>query len=893
MPASVGLDVSQGMAAAAFVQGVRQPKLVESPPAGEWPRAPVPALVFDASIRVGARPSDRIEARGETPVIGSGIDWPPSAGFDGGDACPRIPLALAIADVCRGLPHGSRVGWPVERNRDGTALRIMPEEAIGRFAAHVSDSRPWLPDSVPPKYVLAVPNAMPLRAMTGLIRASSGKIRLIWRPVASLIEALRVDESAFASVGEADHVLVLHVGIDGYEATLLHVIERERDRGPKLTVPGRPRFVDGLTNVAAPLGGILRRIADRRAFGTSVALGEAWARCWLHPHTRGDPQPSWPIGPWAAGDGSRDESGWGWFCRAVRSDVSASHRTEAMSFRERAVRMVRASKRVKAVVVTGDLVESMRDLVDAIVRDIGIRDAAVLGDAAVGRGAAIFGWREQAGWPTYLDYLPQLQLFAERNGEPEWNEVVRSDWIDAGEPFTETRSGFSLRRGSPGEVLRRVELAVSLEGEPHVKETQDRVEVPLHLAEREVKLSIQVEVQAASGEPRVTASTVDVPTPAQVTLDWAIAESTGKTPAEYLESRPRAFPPIESVRPAAWWYRETNYRTIALSDQDRRAFPPCASSVAPSTYIRNSLETRLTLLRLRRIRSLVIRRQWDRDGKFWTGAVGGDGSVLAHDDVLRDLHSSLLEVVKESNSKSRRDDAPSVADAVKVLAWTGFQDPRFEKYLVVMLEHGSGSDLKLGLYGCGNAVRSSQACAQVIRCLTRLLDAEITRAERERKKLSRVNEPLRQLAWMLALREVATSGLDADDARAALVAVYQCANLLHRENNRKVMFQWAVRCLVLLLGRRRFDDDFVAPDSADARALIRFCGEVYFVVADADEVGRRLAERLGTRAHRVASAPNPKVAQHIRTFLEYIDRRGSGSIIVDEDDDDEDASDDD
>lgn len=883
MPASVGIDAATGVTHAAFLQGARQPKFVERSPEVEPGPVAAPALVFDPSGRAGVRPVDRVEASGETPLIGCGIDWPPAAGFGGGAACPRVPVALALAHACSSTAVGPECGWPVERHIDGTVTRVPPEEVVGHFLRRVDESRMWTPEGEVPKCVLAVPNAMPLRAMTGLIRASGGK-RLIWRPVAGLIDALRFETLALSEIDEDDHVLVVHLGTDGYEASLLHVIERKRDRGPALRVPGRPRFRDGETNVGAPFAGVLRRMAERRAFGTGIELGEAWARCWVQRGQAPAGTTEWPVGPWAGAEGRPDGSGWGWFRGKAQGDVVSEHRVQARNFRDRVVQMARTKGRVRALVLTGDLSESMRDLADAIGSDLRLTGIVDVGAAGPARGAAMFGWRESMGWPTYLDYLPQLRLFAESDGEPGWHEVVRSDWIDAGDRHVDTRQGFRLRRGAPGERERPIDLAVTLEGELHVKETQDRIELPASQSDEEVRLSIRIEVQAATGEPRVTATPIDVPSPPQVTLDWAIAKSTDQTPDQYIESRPRAFPPIESVHAAPWWSREEKYRLISLSDDDRRAFPTERSSVTPCDYVRFTIGTRLTLQRLRKIRAMLIRRYWDRDAHRWTGAVGLDGKVMFQQEVLDSLQKRLWDLYSSPDASRARADAPNVADAVKVLAWTGFSDRRFEASLLKDLDAGS----PLGLYGCGNGIRTPDGCRRSILHLASRMGEAVKSAKREGRKLTRVNEPLRQLAWTLATRDVATSKLTDDEAHHVLFAVTNCAYLLHHQNSRKVMFQWSIRCLVLLLGRRRYASEFVAPGSPSAQALIEFCADVYFAVADSDEFGRSIGAELGKRVPRQAEDPNPKVAQFIRSFFEYINRRGSGSIIVDDDDDSED-----
>ena len=53
--------------------------------------------------------------------------------------------------------------------------------------------------------------------------------------------------------------------------------------------------------------------------------------------------------------------------------------------------------------------------------------------SAVARGSCLFAWRLARGWPTYLDVLPSLDLFARnRYRDPEWFSVIPADSEVAG-----------------------------------------------------------------------------------------------------------------------------------------------------------------------------------------------------------------------------------------------------------------------------------------------------------------------------------------------------------------------------------------------------------------------------------------------------------------------------
>lgn len=879
---SVGICLEFGLAGAAEVGGTSRPRAaVPFTGRGQY-RPAAPALLFDPSLRGPSLLGSRLEQEGETPLIGAGLDWPESSGFGGGLACRRVPIPLAVSHACNADAAVPAVGWPVEHQQGASAKGVALEDAVGRFLGHAMDevqADPTGQTDTVSRLIAAVPNAMPLRGMTAVIRAAGGKARLIWRPVATLIAALEEQPEDFSTISEDDHVLVLHLGVDGYEASLLHVIDRERQGGARMRVPGRPRFVAGETNVSMPLGGVLRRMVERRAFGPSVDVAEAWARCWVSQGSATPEAAAWPIGPWARIDAG-GTGAWGWFCSSSRRDVALIHKEHANQFRLLCDRMSRKSGRVRAVVVSGGLSTTMNELASMVASDAGRDLPRIECPAGVARGAAMFGWRESKRWPTYLDYLPQLRLFAEKDGEGQWSEVVSSDWIDAGVEHSERRTGFSIGEAAPGQSERAIVLAVALEGESHVKETLDKIILPAELACHPVPLEIQIKVQAATGDPRVTATPAKLAGVAGVTLDWAIARSTGQTPDEYLRFRPRSYPPIERVEAARWWSSATQYRTIGIEGDDQALFRHVGSQVAPSDYVRLALAVRLTEDRLRNFRSIAIRRYWDAERECWMAIASGDGVVQLHQELLSGLHEKLWDLLSRKVVRVSQRDAPSRTDIIKVLAWTGFHDPAFEKFILAELGRQSAA-----IHGTGNGIRSPEGCAKAIRFLSDTIRARLESAPREVKK---VNEPLRQLSWLLAQREEATSRLEDTEMLAALDAVFECALRLHRQGNRKVMFQWSIRCLVLMLSRRRFSKHFLDPASPKAAELIRFCAEVYLKVATADDFIGRLSKELGIPVPRSAADPNAKVARFVRSFFEYIHRQGTDVPRVEDGDDGDD-----
>jgi hypothetical protein len=178
------------------------------------------------------------------------------------------------------------------------------------------------------------------------------------------------------------------------------------------------------------------------------------------------------------------------------------------------------------------------------------------------------------------------------------------------------------------------------------------------------------------------------------------------------------------------------------------------------------------------------------------------------------------------------------------------------------------------MYAVGSAIRSSEIAKIAIKLLVesienRVLTAEIT------GQLTVVNDPLKQLSWLMAHRANATRDLTNNEAEAAVRSFFNCAKQLYQQGNVKIMFRWSIRCVALALRRRSFDHDFLDPGSSRlAKDILEFCEGV--------------RERLGIASvmPKVAIKVREDTRRDLKTFIEYVNRKGHGSIIVDPDKDD-------
>jgi hypothetical protein len=859
---SVGIDCESLLTDSAVVAGERTPRIISAKADASRLRG-LPSLVFDPVGRVGGQPLPRIEADHESPVIGTGMDWPPAAGFLNGEGSLRAPLPLVLAHLVAEKSGSAVSGWHTSDRTKSTGEPLS--DVVGWYCARAADRARAASADDAARVIMAVPNATPLRAMTKVLRASEGKIRLIWRPVASLIHAIHEHTDVFNGFSEDDQVLVLHFGADGYEATLLNVIEHKLEHGPKMMVPGRPRFKDGSNNISFPLAGLLQHMSSRLGSARAPMHGEAWARCWVAMDSSAGDLAQLPIGPWSNFGNAARTGAWAWFVDNVKGDCRVAFRNAASQFRIDCQAMLQHANTVRAVVISGELAQGATELADVIVRSARSRIPPMNMVGGPRCGAALFGWREACQWPTYLDHLPQLRLFVEDAGEPTWREIVESGWVDAGMTRTESLGGFKLKRIALGETNHHVELAVTLEGDPFVRETKDVLALPASLAQEAIPLSITVEVQAATGEPRVTATPKNIAGAGGITLDWSIAISKEMSPEQYLESRPRAFLPVERLMAASWWHQSTQWKTILFKNQQL----PLRDFI--TAVLDHGKGNQLTLEQLQSIRGLVIQRKWDVNEGVWRCVVNSDGCVQVHEVVMDRLRNLLWEFLQSIDTAH-----PGRTDAMKVLAWTRFYNPEFESMIVNGIARDSDA-----VHASGNGVRTPEGCRRVIQEFTAVINERV-RAVEHGGDLAGVNNPLKQLAWLLALNPSATSSLtDAEAVRLSNV-VFKCAKTLRRNHNFNVMFRWSIRCMALSLSRRKFSPDFLDPKTESAVDMLKFSAEIYLGMVGMDEFISALMKEcsLDSLAGFNGIQPHAAVARDLKKFMEYLNRRGTGSIIV-------------
>jgi hypothetical protein len=285
--------------------------------------------------------------------------------------------------------------------------------------------------------------------------------------------------------------------------------------------------------------------------------------------------------------------------------------------------------------------------------------------------------------------------------------------------------------------------------------------------------------------------------------------------------------------------------------------------------------------RLGEFRRHIIRRNWNRDAGVWDALTSTDGEVQLHQDVLDELRDGLFEWLKRHVDPHGQEQRYIRRDVIKVLAWSGFKSAAFEHLIMQRLKRERD-----WIHAVGNGIRAPGRAAVAMSYLGGLLEQQLD-AVPPGEVITRINDPLKQLSWMLAQREGITSDIASDDMLAISTAAFGCAVNLAKHGSLAVKFRWAVRCMLLCLMRRQHDREFLDPSSDLARKMMRFCGKLYLRVGPTDDLAQRLAREFHVGISESDRDPKPPVARDLRTFIEYLERRGTGSIIVESDDDDD------
>lgn len=460
------------------------------------------------------------------------------------------------------------------------------------------------------------------------------------------------------------------------------------------------------------------------------------------------------------------------------------------------------------------------------------QERIVLGGPTTGRkllarGAAVFSARLAAGLPTYLDTLPRLQLLIRRGGEMVWEDLLEKShsYVPGGRIWVrpEPVSDLAIPRGEAN-----LTFAVYHDEYPGVRELN--VQLPRR-CEREEPARLHVSMMPAHGNARleVQPERPSLFGTSRVLVDWRrmspVVDKAGR-PVDrdaYIERQPRIYPELRPRlhSPARWKAAQKVIQAFLASSEVGRD------------------------LRLHQIKDRLKQKDATRYPRDAT-AVSSEGQVRQHQDVLDRFVDELV--------RRHRQGAGDMKILItRCLGYASADNADFADWLTHQISRG---DTGVALFACGQCFRKPAHIA--------ILADRFVRSFSRPKVTNRRNW-LKSLAAALCYRPDATKELASDRCLAIMeTCLAQVTEQLNQRSGAYI-FRYAALVIVFMLRRRAFDNAFLSPESDLAERI----KNTFRHIIDANKAGR----------FRVIGGA-VDVPRALQQMIDYIDRRGMGSILL-------------
>jgi len=447
-----------------------------------------------------------------------------------------------------------------------------------------------------------------------------------------------------------------------------------------------------------------------------------------------------------------------------------------------------------------------------------------------------------AGLPTYLDTLPRLRIALSKKGIPNWVSLLPDDgrFVDGGERWHrwEPVRGLSITL----DKSKNFELKVPLHHEDDETVREWTKSLPeLRSASVPVQLIVSMEPARGSAVLRVVSDPPELLPYRRLLVDFHLMTDTGKTPGEYLETLPHAFPKHSPRRgsPTYWEGGQIGYnRTVE-------------GGVRAITDFLNH-PSRKAL----RAAVVALRAQDNRYDGFEYRAVDSEG-VPAEDRIedvhlLKEFTDLLVECLDDPGDLEQ-------AWVVRGLAYASSCNPAFLEYLRRAIRNKRHEMSQAELAGCGWCLRDPEDVA----AFTGM--AFLPHMDRSTE---------RPANWVKALWEIlryrpeATRDISSDDCTT--IAQY-LMEILERQLRRppehkfQHIFKRVSGGIAYLLRRRAHDKQFLDPETELAKKI-----KVAF---------RKAIQEVKDHPENVIGGAI-RIDHQLQLIVDYIDRKGTGLISI-------------
>lgn len=470
----------------------------------------------------------------------------------------------------------------------------------------------------------------------------------------------------------------------------------------------------------------------------------------------------------------------------------------------------------------------------------------VAGECLLARGSAIFALDRVEGRNSYLDTLPDLELFVDRNHQYDWLSLLgdTDQFVSGGEEWNLPRpiEGLALRRGATS-----IKLVVAHDEYDGVRELQVRLE---HPAELDLAARLHVSATPAQGNAKLRLLTDAYGTvPAKnIQANWdrmsPLHDGEGLPIGKeaYAKSRPRAFPnlrprPAEIGRWRAFQSRAKQFLADVHRPDDINAKYASLSRLLDTTRVASG-----------------------------TSAVSSDGHAPPGQDqsIVDDLIKLIFAyVLKPPSAMQRR----THDEAVKLLGFISANCDGLDTWIRQSITRSSKTDEATCIIA-GNCIRNPTTASIFVRQLL----AEIPLGNKKRL----LNYQMQALGRLLSQRQDAMSEFQIKDA---LSLVEECINVFDDEikrDNLAWLFEHSGLVVVYALRYRIYEQGFLEPDSD----LALRAKEVFAVAIEKLAERRDRRRRYGQGGNFVSPSRARRLLAALKQLIDYIDKRGEGDILI-------------
>lgn len=469
------------------------------------------------------------------------------------------------------------------------------------------------------------------------------------------------------------------------------------------------------------------------------------------------------------------------------------------------------------------------------------------GEDFVSRGAFIFLRARLQKRTSYLDTLPNLELFVDRGTHYDWLQLLGDSdlFVPGGQQWElqQPIDGLAVRRGASS-----IKLVVAHDEYPGVRELQITLDRP---AEVDLGASLQVSATPAQGNARLlltTAATNGI-TSRSILANWErmtkLFEKDNTTPLDkktFEQSRPKAFPNLRP-RPA---------------DPDRwNSFATRTKSLLDEVEEANQLSRRGLALNRILISAKIA------SGK---SAVSSEGlAPYARDQKIVDKLAKLLfEYIRNRDPARILNQASNLAE--KILGNLSVSLDGLDKWILEAIgQPGNIDETTCSI--AGNCIRSPEVAAVFVNRLISRIPLS------NHKRL--LNYQMQALGRLLSQRQDIMSKIP---EKLAYQLVHECLMVFadQIEKDRLAwLFEHSGLVVVYTLRYRIYNPDFLTPESDLAiKAKQQF--ELAIAKLSMHVNRQRRSYYYGNlspeRAGRLRTA--------LQQLIDYIDKRGEGDILL-------------